>query len=61
MQDKWKRMRAQRLAQQTSEVEASQAGLRASIAETQRLVGESDKMLTRHRQEIQDDDEVQSS
>jgi hypothetical protein len=31
------------------EVEASQADLRRSIAETERLVDESEKMLRRHR------------
>jgi hypothetical protein len=48
--------RAARRAQQASEVEASQANLRKSIAETERLVGESDRMLRRHRQECDDDD-----
>lgn len=33
--------------------------MRKSIAETERLVGESDEMLRRHRQECEDDD-VQS-
>ena len=36
--------------------EASQDGLRKSIAETERLVGESDKMLRRHRKECEEDD-----
>jgi len=48
--------RAERREQQAREVEASQATLRASIAETERLVGESDKMLRRHRKECDDDD-----
>ena len=30
--------------------------MRASIAETERLVDESDKMLRRHRKECEDDD-----
>ena len=38
------------------EIEASQEALRASIAETERLVEESDEMLKRHRQEREDDD-----
>ncbi len=36
------------------ETENSQAKLRASIAETERLVGETDLMLGRHRQECED-------
>ena len=48
--------RAERREQQAREVEASQATLRASIAETERLVGEFDKMLRRHRKECDDDD-----
>jgi len=51
-----KQKRAERRDQQSLEVEASQASLRASIAETERLVGESDKMLRRHRKESLDDD-----
>jgi hypothetical protein len=43
--------RAERRNRQAAEVEASQAGLRKSINETQRLVDESDKMLRRHRAE----------
>ena len=49
--------RAERRAQHTAEVEASQANLRKSIAETERLVGESDKMLRRHRDECDADDD----
>jgi hypothetical protein len=45
--------RAARRAQHTAEVEASQANLRTSIAETERLVGESDEMLRRHRNECE--------
>ena len=48
--------RAERRAQQTAEVEASQADLRHSIAETERLVGESERMLLRHREECDADD-----
>ena len=54
MADKAKR--AQRRAQQALEIEASQEALRSSIAETERLVEESDLMLKRHRQEGEDDD-----
>ena len=51
-----RKTRAARRAQQTAEVEASQANLRNSIAETERLVGESEAMLRRHRKECDDDD-----
>ena len=51
-----KKMRAARRAAHTREVEESQQALRVSIAETERLVTESDKMLRRHRQELEDDD-----
>lgn len=51
-----KQKRADRRTQQAREVEASQESLRASIAETARLVDESDKMLRRHRKECDDDD-----
>lgn len=44
-----------RRARQASEIEASQAALRANVAETDRLIRESDKMLRRHRKEIEDD------
>jgi hypothetical protein len=37
------------------EIEVSQAGLRASIAETSRLVSESEEMLRRHHKECDDD------
>jgi hypothetical protein len=46
---------AARRKRHTSEIEASQAGLRASIAETDRLVGESEEMLRRHHKECDDD------
>ena len=55
MPDKEKRL--QRREQHTREVEASQAALRKSIAETERLVDESDEMLKRHRRECQEEDE----
>jgi len=48
--------RAERREQQTREVEASQAALRESIAETDRLVGESEAMLRRHREEREADE-----
>ena len=51
-----KKKRAERREQQAHEIEVSQKQLRESIAETDRLVGESDKMLRRHRQECEDDD-----
>ncbi len=52
--------RAERRDQQATEVEASQVQLRASIAESKRLVGESDKMLRRHRKECEQDDAAPS-
>jgi len=55
MADK-KRGRADRQEQQSREVEANQKALRESIAETERLVDESDKMLRRHRREREDDE-----
>lgn len=48
--------RAERRKQQAAEIEASQDGLRKSIAETQRLVGESEQMLRRHHKECEEDD-----
>ena len=48
--------RAERRERQAAEVEASQANLRKNIAETKRLVGESDEMLKRHRKECEDED-----
>lgn len=50
--------RAERRAQQTAEVEASQADLRKSIAETDRLVDQSEQMLRRHRKEREEDDDT---
>lgn len=38
-------------ARRSAEIEAGQAGLRRSIIEAERLVGESDEMLRRHREE----------
>jgi hypothetical protein len=52
--------RAKRRDRQTAEVEASQVKLRASIAETERLVGESEEMLRRHREECDQSDTRQS-
>jgi hypothetical protein len=43
--------RAERRERHSAEVEASQAALRVSISETERLVEESDEMLRRHRSE----------
>jgi hypothetical protein len=53
--------RAERRKQQAAEVEASQVSLRQSIAETERLVSESDKMLRRHRRECEEDDKSDGS
>ena len=52
------RKRAERRKQQAAEIEASQARLRENIAETERLVDESEQMLRRHRQECEDDDKA---
>lgn len=46
--------RAKRRERHAREVEASQKALRESISETERLVGESEKMLRRHREERED-------
>jgi hypothetical protein len=46
--------RAERRQRHAAEIEQSQARLRASIAETERLVGESEEMLRRHRKERDD-------
>ena len=48
--------RAKRRNRQAAEVEASQAKLRNSIAETERLVGQPAEMLRRHRKENDDTD-----
>lgn len=46
---------AQRRARHTAEIEESQSGLRKSIAETNRLVSESETMLRRHHKECDED------
>ena len=51
-----RKKRAERREQQSREVEASQKALRESIAETERLVGDSEKMLRRHREECDEED-----
>ena len=51
-----KETREARRSLQATEVEASQALLRANIEEAERLVDESDKMLRRHRRELDEDD-----
>jgi len=51
-----RKKRAERREQQSREVEANQDALRKSIAETERLVGESEAMLRRHREEREEDD-----
>lgn len=48
--------RAERREQQSREVEANQKALRESIAETERLVDESDEILRRHRREQEADE-----
>ena len=53
-----KQRRRDRRNQHAREVEASQEGLRKSIAETERLVSQSEEMLRRHRQEVEDDEEA---
>lgn len=52
--------RAEKRDRHAREVEASQAGLRESIKETERLVDQSDKMLRRHRKECDEDDAEQA-
>lgn len=51
-----KKQRAERRERHAHEVEESQRALRDSISETERLVGESEKMLRRHREEREEDD-----
>ncbi len=51
-----KSQRDARRTQQAREVEESQARMRKSITETERLVDASEEMLRRHRQEREDDD-----
>ena len=48
--------RASRAAQQNREIEENQEALRRSIAETERLVSESEDMLRRHRREREEDE-----
>lgn len=55
MDDKADR-RARRVAQQSHEIEKNQEALRRSIAETERLVSESENMLRRHRKEREQDE-----
>jgi hypothetical protein len=52
-----KKQRSERAKRHNSEVKANQKALRESISETKRLVGESEKMLRRHRQERDADDQ----
>lgn len=47
----------ERAERQAREVEAGQKGLRASIAETERLVGQSEELLRRHRREREEHDD----
>jgi len=47
----------ERRARHDRELEESQAALRRSISETERLVGQSEAMLRRHRQEREEDDD----
>lgn len=51
-----RKTRAERREQQGREIDESQARVRASIAETERLLDNSDEMPERHRQECEDDD-----
>ena len=48
--------RRERRDQHAREVEAGQEALKQSIAETRRLVDESDEMLRRHRRECDEDE-----
>jgi hypothetical protein len=52
-----KNERAERRERHAREVEASQKALRESISETERLVGESETILRRHRQEREDNND----
>ena len=56
-----RKKRAERREQHSREIEESQDALRKSIAETERLVGESDEMLRRHRRECDEDDQDDAS
>ena len=48
--------RAERRARQSAEIESSQRDLRKSIAETERFVGDAEKMLKRRHVERADAD-----
>jgi hypothetical protein len=48
--------RSNRAAQQSREIEENQEALRRSLAETERLVTESENMLRRHRREREADE-----
>ena len=48
--------RRERRDRQQREIEDSQRELRESIANTQRLLDQSDEMLKRHRRETEEDD-----
>jgi hypothetical protein len=48
--------RSSRAAQHSREIEENQEALRRSIAETERLVTESENMLSRHRREREADE-----
>ncbi len=50
-----KEERAARRKRQTQEFESNQKDLRHSIAESERLVGEADAMIRRHRDECDAD------
>ena len=56
-----RRSRRKLREQHAAEVEASQGALRESIAATEKLVDDSDRMLRRHRKECDDEDEGKSS
>lgn len=49
--------RAARREQQAKEVEANQKALRASIAESKRLIDEASELTERHRRELEADDQ----
>lgn len=53
-----KEERAARRQRQAQEFEANQRELRDSIAESERLVGEADKMIRRHRDECDREDQA---
>jgi len=56
MNDERSDRRSSRAAQQSREIEENQEALRRSIAETERLVSESEDMLRRHRREREEDE-----